>query len=91
MPPSSFVSQDMNSWVYEGSNPHKIVINIGTMNNKLKVGDDETEPLNVEIKTAYTLTDLLIKRAVEPERKETKLGSLDGKLSTQEKNIGNSK
>ena len=78
----------MHSRVYDGNNSNKIAINIETINNTLKVKDDEIELLNVEIKSAYTLIDLLMKRVDAFERKETnKLGSLNRKSNTQQQII----
>ncbi len=72
-------------WVHEGNQSQKIATDFETILNKLKVKDDEIELLNVEIKTAYTLTDLLMILVGELERKGiNKAESLIRKASTQE-------
>ncbi len=69
----------------EGNLSQKIATDVETIINKLKVKDDEIELLNVEIKTAYTLIDLLMKRVDELEKKETnKKESINRKANTQE-------
>ncbi len=83
--PSSNVPQELHSWVHEGNQSQKIATDVETIINKLKVKDDEIELLNVEIKTAYTLIDLLMKRVDELEKKETnKVESFNRKANTQE-------